>query len=191
VTDRLLLPRLPDIKLADLARPVDRPLKRPRRRREQRPDLSQVVVDDGLARGASQRLKQLADANAGQLRIVFQQPVDLRPERAQAPRFRRPRIARRPIAPERPPDRVARQPRPLASSLIGLPPTKCSRRSLTHYSTLTTPSAASSSLDHDEAQHHPGQLRRPAEGVGLRPAEGGQFSGYETAPSSDAVRRAA
>jgi len=60
VPDWDLLARLPDVELADLARPIDRPLKRPGRRREQRPNLNQVVVDDRLARGAAQRLSPLA-----------------------------------------------------------------------------------------------------------------------------------
>ena len=48
MTDRHLGPRLPDVKLADLARAIDGPLKRPRPRREQRPDLTQVVINDRL-----------------------------------------------------------------------------------------------------------------------------------------------
>src|SRR4051812_48556184 len=39
MTDRNLRARSPDIELADLARPIDRALKRPARRGEQRPDL--------------------------------------------------------------------------------------------------------------------------------------------------------
>ena len=70
VTDRHLLARLPDVELADLPGPPDRPPERPRRRREQRPHLAQVVIDDRLARPAAQRLKQLADPDPGQRRIL-------------------------------------------------------------------------------------------------------------------------
>jgi hypothetical protein len=49
VPDRHLALWLPEIELADLARPIDRPLKRSRPRNEQRPDLAQVVIDDRLA----------------------------------------------------------------------------------------------------------------------------------------------
>ena len=44
--------------------PIDRPLKRPRRRREQRPHLAQIVIDDRLAAIEAQRRDQLADALA-------------------------------------------------------------------------------------------------------------------------------
>ena len=70
-----------------------------------------VVIDDRLARPTAQRLQQLADPDPGQLRVLAQQPVDLVLERLQHARLRRPRIARRPLAAQRPPDRVARQPR--------------------------------------------------------------------------------
>ena len=81
MTDRNLRPGLPDVELADLARPIDGPLKRPRRRREQRPHLAQVVIDDRLATLKAQRHDQLPDTLAGQLRISLQQPVDLVLER--------------------------------------------------------------------------------------------------------------
>ena len=74
VTDGHLLTWLPEIELADLAGSIDGALKRPRRRREQRADLAQIVIDDRLADGAAQRLQQLPNPDAGQLRIALQQP---------------------------------------------------------------------------------------------------------------------
>jgi hypothetical protein len=49
VPNRHLALGLPQIELADLAGPIDRPLKRSWPRREQRADLAQVVIDDRLA----------------------------------------------------------------------------------------------------------------------------------------------
>jgi hypothetical protein len=49
VADRDLGPGLPQIELADLAGPIDRALERSWRRREQRADHAQVVIDDRLA----------------------------------------------------------------------------------------------------------------------------------------------
>jgi hypothetical protein len=72
VPDRDLVTRLPEIELADLARPIDRALKRPRPRQKQRPHLAQVIVDDRLRRRAPQRLKQLADPDPRQLGLVAQ-----------------------------------------------------------------------------------------------------------------------
>src|SRR5204862_1862366 len=54
VTDRHRRPGLPDVELTDLPGPPDRPLKRPRRRREQRPHLAQVGIHARLARPAAQ-----------------------------------------------------------------------------------------------------------------------------------------
>src|SRR4051794_34344293 len=51
--DRHLGARLPQIELADLARPIHGPLKRPRRR-DDRPDLAQIVVQDRLAAGIAE-----------------------------------------------------------------------------------------------------------------------------------------
>ena len=48
VPDRDLLGRLPQIALHQLPRPIDRPLKRPRRQ-EPRPDLADIVIKDRLA----------------------------------------------------------------------------------------------------------------------------------------------
>ena len=68
--------RLPKIELADLARPVDGALERPRRRPKQRPHLAHVIIDDRLDAPIAQRLDQLADPLARQLRIVLQQAMD-------------------------------------------------------------------------------------------------------------------
>ena len=81
VPDRDLAARLPEIELADLARPIDRALKRPRRRREQRPHLAQVVIDDRLAAIEAQRRDQLPDPLTRQRRIAVEQPMDLVLER--------------------------------------------------------------------------------------------------------------
>ena len=69
VPDRDLGLRLPQIELADLARPIDRALKRPRRRRKQRPHLAQVVIEDRLAARIAQRRDQLTDPLPGQLGV--------------------------------------------------------------------------------------------------------------------------
>ena len=111
MTDRHLSDWLPDVELADLPGPVDGPLKRPWWRREQRPHLTQIVIDDRLADRAAQRLEQLANPHPRQLRIVLQQPVDLRFERLEHTRLRRPLIPRRRLASQRAANRVARQPR--------------------------------------------------------------------------------
>jgi hypothetical protein len=64
---------------------------------EQRPDLAQVVVDDRLLPIEAERLDQLPDPDAGQLRIAAQQPVDLILKRVQLRRPPRALIARRPV----------------------------------------------------------------------------------------------
>ena len=71
MTDRELLAGLPQVELADLPGPIDRPLKRPRCRRKQRPDLAQIVIDDRLAAIEAQRRDQLTDTLARQPRIGF------------------------------------------------------------------------------------------------------------------------
>lgn len=58
-------------------------LKRPRWRREQRPDLAQIVVDDRLAAIEAQWHDQPPDALARQLWVRLQQPVDLVLERVE------------------------------------------------------------------------------------------------------------
>src|SRR5215211_3268892 len=91
--------------LADLARPIDRALKRPRRLK-QRPHLAQVVFDDRLAAVEA----QLADPLPGQPRIALQQPVDLLLKRVQLRAARRALVVRRPVAIDHVADRVAMQP---------------------------------------------------------------------------------
>src|SRR5215207_5456390 len=112
VPDRHLGLRLPKIELADLARAIDRPLKRPRRRREQWPHLAQIVIDDRLAALEPELGDQLADALARQPRISLEQPMDLVLKRIKLRTRRRPRIARRLIAPKRAADRLPVQPGP-------------------------------------------------------------------------------
>src|SRR5215208_1715854 len=112
VPDRDLPPRLPEIELADLARAINRALKRPRRRREQRADFAQVVVDDRLAAIETELHDQLADALPRQPRIRPEQPVDLVLERIELRSRRRPRITRPVITPKRVADRLPVQARP-------------------------------------------------------------------------------
>src|SRR4051812_43488243 len=67
--DRDLRRRLPQIELADLPRPIDGALIGPRRR-EQRPDLAQIVIDDRLAPIEPQRRNQLPNALPRQPRVL-------------------------------------------------------------------------------------------------------------------------
>jgi len=110
--DRHLIARLPQIELTQLPGSIDRALKRPRRRREQRPHFAQIVIDHRLARLAAQRLEQLPNPNARQLRIGAQQPVNLVLERVELRLAQAAAIRRRRLASQRPPDRVARHARP-------------------------------------------------------------------------------
>jgi hypothetical protein len=98
--------------------------------------------------------------------------MSVRLERVKHAHLRRPSIARRPVASERTTDRVPREPVVLASSLIDLSPTKCSRRSSAHCSTPTTP-PASLSLEHDEPRHSHGRLRQPPKGDQFSRRRGG------------------
>jgi hypothetical protein len=104
--DRNRLRRLPQIELADLRRSIDRALETPRRRREQRPQLAQIVVQDRLGARVAERLDQLPDPLTGQLGILAQQPVDLVLERLQLRRPRRSHITRRFRRAQRPPNRI-------------------------------------------------------------------------------------
>ena len=79
---------------------------------EHGPDLAQVIVDDRLAAIEPQRLDLLPDSHPRQLRVVLQQPVDLVLERVELRRPLRTLERRRQIRPQRPLDRVPRQPRP-------------------------------------------------------------------------------
>jgi hypothetical protein len=75
--DRDLRARLPQIELANLPGPIGRALKRPGRRQEERPDLAQIVVDDGLATNKARRRDQFANLLTRQPRIATEQPMDL------------------------------------------------------------------------------------------------------------------
>ena len=103
--------RLPEVELADLARPIDRPLIGPRRRK-QRPHLAQIVIDDRLAALEPERRDQLPHPLPRHLRILLEQPMDLVLERIQLRPRRRAPIPRRRRRPQRRPDRVAAQPGP-------------------------------------------------------------------------------
>ena len=98
--DRDLSLGLPEIELADLARAIDRPLKRPRRRREQRPHLTQIIIDDRLATLEPSWAISSRTRCPWSPRILAQQPVDLVLERIELRPRRRPRIARRAVTPE-------------------------------------------------------------------------------------------
>jgi hypothetical protein len=82
VADRDRAAGLPQIPLTHLTRAIDRPLMRPLPF-EQRPHLTQIVIQDRLAAVEPERLDQLADADPRQLRILLQQPTDLVPKRLQ------------------------------------------------------------------------------------------------------------
>ncbi len=105
--DRDLLRRLPEIELAQLARPVGRALVGPRRRSKQRPDLAQVVVEDRLAALVAELGQPLAHDRPRQARVLAQQPVDLLPERLELRRPHRPPVARRLARTQHPANGVA------------------------------------------------------------------------------------
>jgi hypothetical protein len=77
VADRDRRRRLPEVELADLARAVEGALEGPGRRREQRTDLTQVLIEDRPAAREALLDDQLADTRGRQARIQAQQPVDL------------------------------------------------------------------------------------------------------------------
>jgi hypothetical protein len=110
VADGDLLAWLPDVELADLAGTVDGARVVPCGLK-QRPDLAQEVIKDGLATDPAQRPQQLADPNAGQVGVLGQQSADLVLKRVELRAPGRPRIARWRVAGDRPPDRLAMQPR--------------------------------------------------------------------------------
>jgi hypothetical protein len=100
---------LPQVPLADLARAIDGALEGPLCQ-EQRAHLAQVVIDDRLRTVEPQRLDQLADANAGQLGVFAQEPVDLPLEGIELRRPAPPLIARRRLRAQGAADRVAIDP---------------------------------------------------------------------------------
>jgi hypothetical protein len=140
VADRNLAGWPPEIELADLARTIDRALKRPRRQK-QRTHFAQIVINDALAATEAKPLDQLTNADLRQLRIATQQHVNLVPERVQLRRALRALEPRRIRRAQRRPDGVARQPRSTLQLLIETPRTKCSRRSSAHRSTSSTASS--------------------------------------------------
>jgi hypothetical protein len=79
VPDRDLLGRLPEIELADLARPIDRALKRARRIK-QRPRLAQVIVEIVLP-PSNPSADQLTDPLPRHPPVGLQQSMDLVLER--------------------------------------------------------------------------------------------------------------
>jgi hypothetical protein len=70
VPARDLGPRLPQIELTDLTRPIDPALKGPRWPK-QRAHVAQIVIDDRLAARKSQRQDQLADPLPQERRIIL------------------------------------------------------------------------------------------------------------------------
>ena len=137
MTDRDLPGGLPEIELADLARAIDRALKRPGRIK-QRPHLAQVAIDDRLAAIEPQRRDELPDPLPGQLRVGLQQPVDLDLNGSSFdPAAGREYFG---AVAERNAERIVLRSRPVrrAISLIDTPSTKCIRRISAHCSTSTT-----------------------------------------------------
>jgi hypothetical protein len=101
----------------------------------------------------------------------FRQPTDLGLERLEHARLRRPLVARRPVATQRPRIVFPESPVVLASSLIDLPPTKCRRRSSAPCS--LQPPLPPPAADHDEARHPLGRVRRPPKGGPVLARRGG------------------
>jgi hypothetical protein len=111
VTNRHRPAWLPQIPLADIARPIHRPLIHPRPN-EHRPHLTEVVIENRLAPIEPERLQQLPDPDARKPRIIPQQLVNLVLERLKLRRPLRDAKDRRLVRPQRRPDRVPRQPSP-------------------------------------------------------------------------------
>jgi hypothetical protein len=111
VANRHMLRGLPQIELTDLPRPIDGALICPACRK-QRPDLAQVVIDDRLAAIKPERRDQLPDPHARQFGIRREQLVDLIPIGIELRSGRCPPIDRRTFGAQRPPDRVAIDPKP-------------------------------------------------------------------------------
>src|ERR1700685_2662978 len=105
MADRDLTLRLPQIELADLPRPIDGALERALRR-EQRPHLTQIVINNALAARIAQRLAQLTKPNPTSPVVRAQLLADLRLERVQLRRPLRTAKTRRSIRAQRHPDRV-------------------------------------------------------------------------------------
>src|SRR4051812_43567934 len=113
MADRNQRPGLPQITLNQLAGPVDGALKGPPDHKP-RANLAHVVVEDRLATVIAQLGGHLAQPQRLDARIGPQLPADPLPIRIELRHRRRPRIPRRRLGRQRPPDRLAVQPRPLA-----------------------------------------------------------------------------
>jgi hypothetical protein len=137
VADRDLSAWLPEVELDELAGTVDRALERAWRVND-RPHLAQVVVDDRLRALEAERLDQLADAHAGERRVIAQQAQDLVLERVELRALGCTPVAsgasllsaRRIVSRRRPVRRWI--------SWIDSLRTKCRRRTSAHCSTPTT-----------------------------------------------------
>ena len=113
MTNRQVLAGLPQITLHKLARPIDRPLKRPRPD-EPRPRLTDIVIKDRLAARIADLARHLAQPLRLNPRISRQLVADPVLERIELRSHRCARIPRRLPGRQRPPDRLAMQPRPPA-----------------------------------------------------------------------------
>ena len=155
--------------------PIDDPLKRPRPRREQRPDLAQIVIDDRLARLAAQRPQQLPDSHSRQPRIVLSSRW-ISSLNGSSLDPRRPLIARRNLTLDRPPDRVAMQPRP-AMDLPNREPThEVQPPNLSPFLHTDHLSSRARSPRTSPGSQTPGRLLPTPQGVHFQPAEGGESS---------------
>src|SRR5580704_3686063 len=111
--DRDQLRRFPQIALDQLARSIDRPLERPRRQ-EAWPDLADEVVKDRLPTLIAKLAGHLPQPLRLDPRLPSQLLTDPVLERIKLRHRRRPRVPRRLHSRQRPADRLAMQPRPLA-----------------------------------------------------------------------------
>jgi len=113
MTDRNVLGRFPQITLDKLARSIARPLKRPRRQKP-RADLPDIVVKNRPPARIAQFGGHLPQPLRLHPRIRLKLPADSVLKRIELRPGRRPRILRRLHGRQRPPDRLAMQPRPPA-----------------------------------------------------------------------------
>jgi hypothetical protein len=165
VPDRDLLGGLPEVELADLARPIDRPLKRPGRIK-QRPHLAQIVIDDRVAAIEPQRLDQLPDP----LPVSFASALSSRWISSLNGSSFDPAAGREYFGAleDRNADRIVLRSRPVrrAISLIDTPSTKCIRPISAHCSTSTT----------DLLLTRPASQAQPQPGHHAPPRQGGENS---------------
>jgi hypothetical protein len=173
--DRDLRARLPEVELAERARPVLRALEAARAGQEERPHLAQVVVEDRLAALEALLFDQLPDPLAGQARLGAEQAVDLLLERVELGGAGWARVPRRPLGAERPADRVAIAPRAAGDLLDWQPLDEVQAADLgpllhPDHDLLLARSARPS-----EARHPTGRRRAARPGVRFRPASGGEY----------------